>query len=134
MNYWLCKSDPEAYGWAELVRDKKTDWTGVRNYAARLHLRGMKKGDLVLFYHSGTISALVGIARVTKEAFPDPTAEGDEWVAVGLAAVAALKREIPLSEVKKNKNLKNMALVRISRLSVQPVTEAEFNEIVSMAK
>ena len=134
MNYWLVKSDPEEYGWPELIKDKKTTWTGVRSYAARNHLRSMKKGDLVLFYHSGAISAIVGIAKVTKEAFQDPTTEEDAWAAVELAAVNPLKEEVPLSVIKQKKELKNMVLLKISRLSVQPVTEPEFKKILEMGE
>ncbi len=134
MAYWLVKSDPEDYGWNELSRDKKTNWTGVRSYAARNHLRSMKKGDLVLFYHSGNESAVVGIAKVTKEAFQDTTTDEDAWVAVELTAVKPFKEAVPLSAVKTVKELKNMILLKISRLSVQPVTEAEFNKVVEMGK
>ena len=134
MNYWLVKSDPEEYGWPELVRDKKTEWTGVRSYAARNHLRSMKKGDLVLFYHSGALSAIVGIAKVTKEAFQDPTTEEDAWVAVELAPLNPLREAVPLSAIKQKRELKNMVLLKISRLSVQPVMEAEFKKILEMGE
>lgn len=134
MNYWLVKSDPEEYGWPELMKDKNTEWTGVRGYAARNHLRSMKKGDLVLFYHSGTASAIVGIAKVTKEAFQDPTTVEDGWAAVELAAVNPLKEPVPLSVVKQKKELKDMVLVKISRLSVQPVTAPEFKKILEMGE
>src|SRR5215217_7539606 len=128
MSYWLCKSDPEEYGWNELTRDKITQWTGVRSYAARNHLRDMKKGDEILFYHSGKESAVVGIAKITREAFQDPTTEEDAWVAIEMAPVKAFKQPVPLSTVKTVKELKNMILLKISRLSVQPVTEDEFNK------
>ncbi len=134
MKYWLVKSDPETYGWKELIADKKTDWTGVRNYAARIHLRAMKTNDLVLFYHSGSLSSVTGIARVTKEAFQDPTTNEDAWVAVELTGVKPLARDVSLTEVKQKKGLSNMALVKISRLSVQPVTEKEFQTILQMGE
>lgn len=132
MNYWLCKSDPEEYGWKELVRDKKTVWTGVRSYAARNHLRNMKKGDEVLFYHSGSESTVVGIVKVTREAFQDPTTEEEAWVAVEFAPVKALRKAVPLDMIKSSVELKDMVLLKISRLSVQPVQEGEFKKIVSM--
>jgi predicted RNA-binding protein with PUA-like domain len=134
MNYWLCKSDPEEYGLKELVRDKKTIWTGVRNYAARNHLRNMKKGDEVLFYHSGGESAVVGIAKVTREAFQDPTTEEKAWVAVELAPVKVFRNPVPLDLIKKTGELKDMVLLKISRLSVQPVQEKEFKKLVSMGR
>lgn len=132
MNYWLCKSDPEEYDWAELAKDKKTNWTGVRNYAARNHMRAMKKGDEILFYHSGKESAVVGIAKVTREAFQDPTTDEDAWIAIEFAPVKALKKAVPLSAIKTEKDLKNMVLLKISRLSVQPVTEAEYDKVVEL--
>jgi predicted RNA-binding protein with PUA-like domain len=133
MNYWLCKSDPEEYGWDQLVKDKKTNWTGVRNYAARNHMRAMKKGDKILIYHSGNESAVVGIAKVTREAFQDPTTDEDAWVAIELASVKALKKAVPLNAIKTENDLKNMVLLKISRLSVQPVTEAEFHKVVELS-
>jgi len=132
MNYWLCKSDPEEYGWNELSKDKKADWTGVRSYAARNHLRSMKKGDLILFYHSGDEPSVVGIAKVTREAFQDPTTDEDAWVAVEMAPVKVFKESVSLSTIKTVKELKNMILLKISRLSVQPVTEAEFQKVTEM--
>ncbi len=134
MNYWLVKSDPETYGWNELVKEKKTDWTGVRNYAARNHLKGMKRNDLVLFYHSGGESSVVGISKVTKEFFRDNTAGQEDWVAVELAAVQPFNKPVTLAEVKKEKELKNMLLVKIGRLSVMPVTKSEFEKILSMGE
>jgi predicted RNA-binding protein with PUA-like domain len=124
--YWLVKSEPETYSWADLVRDKRTDWTGVRNYAARLHLRAMQTGDQVLVYHSGDDKSVFGIARVTKAAFPDTTADEEGWVAVELAAVAPLKEPVTLAQIKADVVLKGMTFVRQSRLSVSPVTPAEF--------
>ena len=136
--YWLVKSEPETYSWDDLVRDKRTDWTGVRNFAARLHLRAMRPGDEVFFYHSGEAKSIIGLARVTKAAFPDTTADeeglpasggakgGQGWVAVELASVAPLKQPVTLAQIKMEAALKNIALVRQGRLSVQPLKLAEF--------
>lgn len=132
MNYWLVKSDPEEYGWNELNRDKKADWTGVRSYAARNHLKAMQKGDEVLFYHSGGESAVVGIAKVTKPFFQDPTSDEDAWVAVELAPIKAFKQAVLLSTIKNTSALKNMILLKISRLSVQPVQQEEYEKVVEM--
>ena len=117
-----------------MQKDKQTTWDGVRNYAARLHLRAMKKSDEVLFYHSMDGLEIVGIAKVAKEAYPDPTAEGDTWSAVDLKYYKKLKKPVPLAVIKKDKRLKNMALVRIGRLSVQPVTEKEWKVIMELSK
>lgn len=130
--YWLVKSEPETYSFADLVRDRKTDWTGVRNFAARGHLNAMRPGDRVFFYESGGPKAIVGLAEVSRAAFPDKTADEDGWVAVELKAGAALKRPVALAEVKATAALKNMALVRLSRLSVQPVTPEEFAAITKL--
>ena len=133
MNYWLVKSEPSTYGWEQLVKDKKTTWDGVRNYAARTHLRSMKKGDEVFFYHSNEGMEIVGIARVDKEAYQDPTTEDTNWVAVDLKPYKKLKKPVSLSQVKADKHLKDMPLVRIGRLSVQPVTEKEWKIIMELA-
>jgi predicted RNA-binding protein with PUA-like domain len=127
--YWLVKTEPGTYAWADLVRDKRTDWTGVRNYAARLHLKAMKEGDEVFVYHSGDDKSVVGIARVTKAAFPDTTADEDGWVAVALAAVSPLKQPVTLAQIKADVVAKDMTFVRQSRLSVSPVTAAQFARI-----
>jgi predicted RNA-binding protein with PUA-like domain len=132
MNYWLVKSEPSAYSWQNLVDDKSTAWTGVRNYAARLHLQAMKKGDLIFFYHSNEGTDIVGIAKVMKEAYHDPTTDDERWVCVDIAPVKALKKPVSLEEIKKVAALKNMALVRIGRLSCQPVTEKEWELILKM--
>ena len=124
--YWLVKSEPETYSWADLVRDRRTAWTGVRNYAARLHLKAMQPGDEVLFYHSGESKSIVGVAKVTKPAFPDTTADEEGWVAVELAAVKPLKKPFTLAQIKAEPALKDMKLVRESRLSVSPVKPAEW--------
>jgi predicted RNA-binding protein with PUA-like domain len=122
MAYWLVKSEPSAYSWDQLVTDKQTAWTGVRNYAARGHLKAMKKGDEVLFYHSNEGLDIVGIAKVVKEFYQDPTIDDDRWVAVDLKAHKKLKNSVPLDVIKKDKRLANMALVRLGRLSCQTVT------------
>ncbi len=127
--YWLVKSEPETYSWDDFVRDKRTDWTGVRNYAARLHLKAMRPGDEVLFYHSNEGKCVVGVARVTKPAFPDKTADEDGWVAVELAPVVALKQPVTLAQIKTEAMLKDIALVRQGRLSVMPLKAAEFARI-----
>lgn len=132
MNYWLVKSDPEEYGWEHLIKDKKTVWTGVRSYAARNHLKGMKKGDLILFYHSQAGQAIVGIAKVTKEFFQDPTSDEDAWVAIEMTPLKPFKKPVTLLEMKSAAELKTFPLVRIPRLSVMPATEAEFNKILEM--
>jgi predicted RNA-binding protein with PUA-like domain len=133
MAYWLVKSEPSAYSWEQFVKDKETNWTGVRNYAARLHLRGMKKGDEVLYYHSNEGTDIVGIARVTKEAYQDPTTDDDRWVAVDLKPFRRLKHPVSLDVIKADARLANMALVRIGRLSVQPVTDKEWTIIMELA-
>lgn len=130
--HWLVKSEPEAYAWADLVRDKRTDWTGVRNYQARIHLNAMRTGDLVFFYESVTTKAVVGVAEVTKTAFPDKTAEDPGWVAVELKAVKPLARPVTLADIKTVPALANIALLRQSRLSVMPLTAAEFDRILKL--
>jgi len=131
MNHWLVKSEPSTYGWADLVRDKRTAWTGVRNYTARLHLRAMQVGDLVFFYHSVDEKSVVGIAKVTKTAFPDTTAEdaAEGWVAVELAPVSVLPKPVTLAQIKTESVLKDIGLVRQGRLSVMPLKPAEFAKI-----
>ena len=132
MNHWLVKSEPETYSWDDLVRDKRTDWTGVRNYAARINLNTMRPGDEVLFYHSGESKSIVGVAKVTKPAFPDTTADEPGWVAVELAPVKALTAPLTLAQVKADATLKAMELVRQSRLSVSPVRPAEFTRVLKL--
>ena len=133
MSYWLVKSEPDAYSWEQLEKDKQTDWTGVRNFAARNHLKAMKKGDEVLFYHSNVGLEIVGIAKVAKEAYQDPTTEETAWVCVDLKPYKKLKNPVTLSQVKSDKRLSEMALVRLGRLSVQPVTEKEWNIVMELA-
>ncbi len=130
--YWLVKQEPETYAWSQLVEEKKTDWTGVRNFQARNNLRDMKEGDVVLYYHSGGGKEVVGIAKVTKPAFPDPTAEDGDWCAVELTPVKPFKRPVTLAEIKKNPALADVALVRQSRLSVMPLSKTDFDAIVAM--
>lgn len=133
MAYWLVKSEPSAYSWDQLVKEKQTCWSGVRNYAARLHLRNMKKGDEVFFYHSNEGTDIVGIAKVVKEAYQDPTTTDDKWVAVDLKPHKQLKKPVTLETIKKDKRLASMALVRIGRLSCQPVTDAEWKVVMELA-
>lgn len=132
--FWLVKQEPSAYSWANFVEDGKTSWTGVRNYTARNNLRAMRKGDSVLFYHSVSEKAVVGIAKVTREAYPDSTATEGDWSALDLASEKALPRPVTLDEIKRNPKLKDIALLRLSRLSVQPLSSAEFQEILRMAR
>jgi predicted RNA-binding protein with PUA-like domain len=132
--YWLVKSEPETYSWGDFVRDGKTDWTGVRNYTARIHLNAMRPGDRVLYYHSGGEKAVVGTAEVTKPAFPDQTADEPGWVAVELKAGAALAKPVTLAAIKAEPALAKMTLLRLSRLSVQPVDRGEFERVVKMGK
>lgn len=132
MAYWLVKQEPTAYSWDDLVKDGATDWTGVRNYTARNHLNEMKKGDKVFFYHSVVGKEVVGIAQVSREAFPDPTDE--KWVAVEIKPLKALKKPVGLDQIKANKALTNIYLVKQPRFSVMPLTKDEFEEILSMSK
>jgi predicted RNA-binding protein with PUA-like domain len=133
MNYWLVKQEPDSYSWADFVKDGKTAWTGVRNFAARLNLRAMKKGDRVFYYHSNTGKEIVGVARVLKEAYPDPTATEGDWSAVDLAPEKPLKKPIGLDVIKADKILKEMKLIKISRLSVSPVTKEQFDRILELS-
>lgn len=132
MNYWLIKSEPSVYGWEQLKKDKKTDWTGVRNYAARNNLRDMKKGDLAFYYHSNEGQEIVGIAKIAKEAYQDPTTEETAWLCVDVAPYKDLKKPVSLETLKKDPFFKNMDLVRLGRLSVGKVTNAEFAKICDM--
>jgi predicted RNA-binding protein with PUA-like domain len=133
MNYWLVKQEPETYSWSNFVKDRKTAWTGVRNFAARLNLRAMKKGDTVFYYHSNTGKEIVGLARVAKEAYPDPTATEGDWSCVDLASVKPLKKPVGLDVMKADKILKEMKLVKQSRLSVSPVTKEQFDRILELS-
>jgi len=133
-NYWLVKQAPESYSWADFVKEGKTAWTGIRNYQARNHLRAMSKGDPVLFYHSGEGKEVVGIARVAKQAYPDPTATEGDWTSVDLAPAKALKKPVSREVIKAEKALKDILLIRNSRLSVMPLTEAQFNRILELGE
>jgi predicted RNA-binding protein with PUA-like domain len=134
MNYWLVKSEPFKYSWEQFLKDKRTLWDGVRNYQARNNLRAMKKDDAVLFYHSNEGLAVVGVAKVVKEAYQDPTTEDPQWVAVDLVPVETFKTPVVLSEMKQEKQLQNIGLIRQSQLSVMPLTKAEFDMIVAKGR
>ncbi|MEO5648610.1 MAG: EVE domain-containing protein [Ginsengibacter sp.] len=134
MNYWLVKSEPSVYSWDELKKDKKTFWNGVRNYAARNNMREMKKEDEVFYYHSNEGMEIVGIAKVIKEAYQDPTTEDTNWVVVDLKPLKKLKHPVSLSDIKKESSLANMELVKNSRLSVQKVKPEEWKIILQMSE
>ncbi len=134
MNYWLVKSEPYKYSWDQFVTDKKTVWDGVRNYLARNNMRAMKKGDLVLWYHSNEGKEIVGIATVAKEFYPDPTAKEGDWSVVELKPFKKLKKPISLEQIKADKNLEQMDLVRLSRLSVGAVKQHEFDYILALSE
>jgi len=133
MAHWLIKSEPSAYSFDELIKDKQTVWSGVRNYAARIHLKAMKKGDEAFYYHSNEGTEIVGIAKVSKEFYQDPTTDDEAWVAVDVKPVRRLKTPVSLAKIKADKRLQNMALVRLGRLSVQPVTDEEWDIVLAMA-
>jgi len=132
MNCWLVKQEPEDYAWAAFVKDGRTAWTGVRNFQARNNLRAMREDDPVLYYHSGAAKEIVGVARVAKEAFPDPTAKEGDWSAVELMPGKPMKAPVTLAAIKADGVLKEMALVRQSRLSVVPVTPAQFERVLKL--
>lgn len=134
MNYWLIKSEPNKYSWDDLLNDGSTVWNGVRNYAARNNLREMKKGDKLLFYHSNIGKEIVGIAKVVKTHYQDPTTEEEAWLAVDVAPVKPLKNPVSLAMIKETPALQTMALIKLSRLSVSPVTQEEFELILNMGK
>jgi predicted RNA-binding protein with PUA-like domain len=131
--YWLVKQEPEAYSWDDFVRDGRAAWTGVRNFQARNNLKTMRKGDRVLFYHSVSEKAVVGIAEVAREAYADPTAKEGEWVCVDIIPVKRLPRPVPLDRIKASARLEKIPLLRQSRLSVMPLTPEEFAAITKMA-
>jgi predicted RNA-binding protein with PUA-like domain len=131
-NFWLVKQEPTSYSWSDFVADGETNWTGVRNYTARNNLRRMHEGDEVLFYHSGEEKAVVGIAKVMRTAYADPTAREGDWNAVDLASIKSLRRPVTLREIKDEPRLSKIQLVRQSRLSVMPLSSAEFQTIVLM--
>ena len=132
MNYWLVKQEPEDFSWADLVKGGKTAWTGVRNFQARNNLRAMTKGDAVLFYHSGTGKEIVGVAEVARAAYPDPTATEGDWSCVDVRPLKPLTKPVSLAEVKADANLRDMALVKNSRLSVMPVTARQFMRVLTL--
>jgi predicted RNA-binding protein with PUA-like domain len=132
-NFWLVKQEPSSYSWSDFIAEGETSWTGVRNFAARNNLRKMQKGDGVLFYHSGDEKAVIGIAKVARTAYLDSTAKEGDWSTVDLATVKPLARPVTLREIKANSRLKGIPLVRLPRLSVMPLGESEFREIVNMS-
>jgi predicted RNA-binding protein with PUA-like domain len=131
--YSVVKSEPETFSWSDFAKERCTDWTGVRNFAARNNLKAMRRGDRVLFYESVSTKAVVGVAEVARPAFPDETADEGDWVAVELKALDPLPRPVSLDEIKREPVLTNMALLKNSRLSVQPVTRAEYDRILKLA-
>jgi predicted RNA-binding protein with PUA-like domain len=133
MNYWLIKSEPDTYSWDDFEKEGKAMWDGVRNYAARLNMIEMKVGDLALFYHSNEGKEIVGLAKVSREHYPDPTADDPRWVVVEFVPVEKFPKTVTLATIKADERFKDMALVRLSRLSVAPVKPAEFDFIVAMA-
>jgi len=133
-SYWLVKSEPAKYPWSQLVKDRSTHWDGVRNYEARNNLAAMKKGDLVLYYHSNEGKEVVGVARVRKESYPDPTSDDERWVVVDVEPVVPLKRPVTLAEIKADADLGDIALVRRGRISVVPLTSKEFRHILKLGK
>ncbi len=133
-NHWLVKSEPSTYSWRQLVKDGRTRWEGVRNFAARNNLRAMKSGDLVFYYHSGEGKEIVGVAKVVKEAYADPTAKEGDWSVVDLAPVKAVAKPVDLGALKAEKKLAAMALLRRPRLSVSPVTAEEFARILELTE
>ena len=132
INHWMVKQEPETYSWTDFVNDGRTDWTGVRNYQARNNLREMATGDRVLFYHSGKDKAVVGVAEVVKAAYPDPTADDPQWVAVDLKAIKPLNTPVQLAAIRYDKRLSGLPLIRQSQLSVMPLTKEEFETIIAM--
>lgn len=134
MNYWLVKSEPVKYSWEKFMKDGRTVWDGVRNYAARNHLRDMHLDDQVFFYHSNEGKEIVGIAKVVKESYQDPTTKEEQWLVVELAPVKVLKRPVTLAEIKEEPELQNIALVRQGRLSVMPLSKIEFDKILELGE
>jgi len=132
--FWLVKQEPEKYPWNQFLKEKKTHWDGVRNYQARNNLRKMKQGDWVFFYRSVVDPAVQGLCQVTREAYPDPTAQSGDWSVVDLKAVCTLNREVPLQEIKQDPSLSEIALIKQSRLSVMPLSRKEFYRILKLAK
>jgi len=134
MQFWLVKQEPSKYSWEEFLKDKKTYWDGVRNYQARNNLQAMKKGDQVFFYHSVVGKQIMGVAQVTREAYPDPTSDDPAWVVVDLKPIKSLKIPVTLEQIKSHPKLKEIALVKQSRLSVTPLAQSEFKIILGLGK
>jgi predicted RNA-binding protein with PUA-like domain len=134
MNNWLVKSEPESYSWQDFVKEGRAAWTGVRNFQARNNLRAMRKGDLVFFYHSGAGKEIVGLARVAREPYPDPTADEGDWVCVDLTPVKNLAKPVALAAIKADSQVKVIPMVKNSRLSVTPLTQAQFERLLVMAE
>lgn len=132
MNYWLMKSEPSVYSWADLEKEKKATWDGVRNFQARNNLKAMKKDDHVFIYHSNEDKAIIGIAKVSKEAYPDP--KDKDWIVVDIVPLKKLKADVSLAQIKADKRLTDMVLVRSSRLSVQPVKKEEFDMVITLSE
>jgi predicted RNA-binding protein with PUA-like domain len=132
LNHWMVKQEPDTYSWDDFVNDGSTDWSGVRNYQARNNLRGMKVGDRVLFYHSGKGKEVVGVAEVVKSAYPDPTADDPQWVAVDLKPIKPLATPVQLAAIRYDERLSQLPLIRQSQLSVMSLTKEEFDVIVAM--
>ncbi len=133
-NFWLVKQEPQAYSWATFLKEGKTAWTGVRNFQARNNLRAMRKGDRVLYYHSGSEKSAVGLARVEKPGYPDPTASEGDWVAVDFVPVLTLQKPVHLATIKADRTLSQIPLVKNSRLSVTPLSEVQFNRLMELAE
>jgi predicted RNA-binding protein with PUA-like domain len=134
MNYWLLKSEPFKYPWKQMLEDKITFWDGVRSYPARIHLNAMQVGDLAFFYHSNEGLEIVGTVKIVKTAYPDPTSDEEGWVCVDVKAEKSLKKPVTLKQIKANTALSQMALIKLSRLSVSPVTAAEWETIMAMGE
>jgi predicted RNA-binding protein with PUA-like domain len=132
LNYWLIKQEPDTYSWEDFVRDKGTVWDGVRNYQARNNLKAMKKGDRALFYHSGKAPEVVGIAEVSKTAYQDPTTSDERWVVVDFKPVKELKHPVSLADIRANAKLAELPMLKQTQLSVMPITETQFNEVLRM--
>ncbi len=132
--FWLVKQEPESYSWSTFVQERRTAWTGVRNYQGRNNLRAMKKGDLVLFYHSGDEKQIVGLARVERESYPDPTADEGDWAAVDLVPAKPLAKPVALQKIKADKSLQGIVFVKQSRLSVSPLTESQFKRLLVLGE
>jgi predicted RNA-binding protein with PUA-like domain len=132
--HWILKSEPSTYGYAQLEKDGRTDWTGIRNFAARLHLRAAKEGDLALFFHTGDEKAVAGVAKLVSGPHPDPTAPGEDWTSVEIAPVKPLAAPVPLAVLKANKAFKDLPMLKQGRLSVSPISPAQFSAVLKLGK